>query len=95
MSAEDDFFLMANLRPAETGLPMVVWVSERGNARHDLRIKACPVLRHGVSQTHGSRIDPANHAPCSDTGTATVAVRPTARLIAGQLSSADLQAVSR
>lgn len=79
MSAEDDFFLMANLRPAETGLPMVVWVSERGGARHDVRIK--------VSQTHGPRIDPTN--------TATVAVRPAARLIAGQLSSADLQAVSR
>jgi hypothetical protein len=87
MSAEEDFFLMANLRPAETGLPMVVWVSERGNARHDLRIKACPVLRHGVSQTHGVRIDPTN--------TATVAVRPTARLIAGRLSPADLQAVGR
>jgi hypothetical protein len=77
MSAEDDFFLMANLRPAETGLPMVVWVSERGGARHDLCIK--------VSQTHGPRIDPTN--------TATVAVRPTARLIAGRLSPADLQAV--
>jgi hypothetical protein len=95
MSAEDDSFLMANLRPVETGLPMVVWVSERGHPagqarwlkahrglkahRHDLRIK--------VSQTHGLRIDPAN--------TATVAVRPTARLIAGQLSSADLQAGGR
>jgi hypothetical protein len=76
---EEDFFLMANLRPAETGLPMVVWVSERGNARHDVRIK--------VSQTHGPRIDPTN--------TATVAVRPTPRLIAGQLSSADLQVISR
>jgi hypothetical protein len=50
MSAEDDFFLIANLSPAETRLPMGVWVSERGNARHDLRIKACPVLRHGVSK---------------------------------------------
>jgi hypothetical protein len=87
MSAEDDSFLMGNLRPAETGLPMVVRVSERGNARHDLRIKACPVLRHGVSQTHGLRIDPTN--------TATVAVRPAARLIAGWLSPADLQAVGR
>jgi hypothetical protein len=87
MSAEDDSFLMANLRPAETGLPMGVWVSERGGARHDLRIKACPVLRHGVSQTRGLRIDP--------TDTATVAVGPTARLIAGRLSPADLQAVSR
>lgn len=79
MSAEDDFFLRANLHPAETGLPMVVWVSERGNARHDPRIE--------VSQTHGLRIDPTNRA--------TVAVRPTARLIAGQLSPTDLQAVGR
>ncbi|MGH7096607.1 MAG: hypothetical protein ACREE4_02965 [Stellaceae bacterium] len=99
MSAEDDFFLMANLRPAETRLPMGVWVSERGHPagqppgqarwlkayrglkahRHDLRIK--------VSQTHGLRSDPTN--------TATVAVRPTARLIAGRLSPADLQAVAR
>ena len=73
-----DFFLMANLRPATTGLPMVVWVSERGLARHDARIK--------VSTVHGPRVQYANMA--------TVAVRPTPRLVAGQLSTADLRAVS-
>ena len=31
--AEDDFFEMANLFPADTGLPMVVWASERGLMR--------------------------------------------------------------
>jgi hypothetical protein len=30
--AEDDSYLMANLPPRLTGLPMIVWVSERGNA---------------------------------------------------------------
>src|SRR4051812_31014415 len=78
MSELDDLFLMANLRPADTGLPMVVWVSERGNARHDARIK--------VSQAHGSRIDPAN--------TASVAIRPAPHLIAGSLSPGDLRAVA-
>jgi hypothetical protein len=75
---EDDLFLMANLRPADTGLPMVVWVSERGSTRHDARIK--------VSQAHGPRIDPSN--------TATVAIRPSPHLIAGTLSAADLRAVA-
>jgi hypothetical protein len=73
-----DFFLMANLRPVTTGLPMVVWVSERGLARHDVRVK--------VSTVHGPRVQYANMA--------TVAVRPAPRLVAGQLSAADLQAVS-
>src|SRR5438045_9580980 len=73
-----DFFLMANLRPATTGLPMVVWVSERGLARHDVRVK--------VSTVHGPRLQYANMA--------TVAVRPAARLVGGHLSAADLQAVS-
>jgi len=75
---EDDLFLMANLRPGDTGLPMVVWVSERGSARHDARIK--------VSQAHGSRIDPGN--------TATVAIRPSPHLIAGTLSAADQRAIA-
>ena len=64
-----DFFLMANLRPATTGLPMVVWVSERGLARHALRVK--------VSTVHGPRVQYANMA--------TVAVRPAPPLDAGQL----------
>jgi hypothetical protein len=76
--AEEDFWLMANLPSRLTGLPMTVWVSERGGARHDVRIK--------VNPTHGGHVDYANLA--------TVAVRPAPRLIAGQLSSADLAAVN-
>jgi hypothetical protein len=36
---EDDFFLMANLSPLFTGLPFVVWISAKGGARHDIRVK--------------------------------------------------------
>jgi len=40
VAADDvDFFTMANLFPEDTGLPFVVWISPRGNARHDARIK--------------------------------------------------------
>jgi hypothetical protein len=76
--AEEDFFEMANLFPADTGLPMVVWVSERGHARHDVRVK--------VNQSHGTRMLPGNLA--------TVSVRPAPRVVAGNLSPADLSAVS-
>jgi hypothetical protein len=76
-SDERDLFEMANLYPDETGLPMTVWVSPRGNARHDVRIK--------VNMTHGNQMNIAN--------TAVVAVRPTPHLIAGRLLPADVQAV--
>lgn len=72
-----DLFEMANLYPDTTGLPMTVWVSPRGKARHDVRVK--------VNMTHGNQMDIAN--------TATVGVRPTPQLIAGQLSSTDAQLV--
>ena len=72
-----DLFEMANLFPATTGLPMTVWVSPRGNARHDVRVK--------VNTTHGNRISPAD--------TAVVGVRPTPRVIAGRLSPDDQRAV--
>src|SRR5713101_5202683 len=32
-------FQMANLRPERTGLPFVVFISQKGGARHDARIK--------------------------------------------------------
>jgi hypothetical protein len=35
----DELFEMANLFPRTTGLPITVWVSPRGNARHDVRVK--------------------------------------------------------
>ena len=44
---EDDPFAMANLPLHLTGLPMVVWASQRMGLPHDIRIK--------VMQTHGSR----------------------------------------
>ena len=48
----DELFEMANLFPRTTGLPMTVWVSPRGNARHDVRIK--------VNMTHGNQITVSN-----------------------------------
>ena len=75
----EDLYELANLFPRTTGLPMTVWVSLRGNARHDVRIK--------VNMTHGNRMNITN--------TAVVAVRPTPRIVAGQLSPADAQAVFR
>ncbi len=74
---EEDLFDMANLFPATTGLPMTVWVSPRGNARHDVRIKA--------NMAHGNQMSPAN--------TAVVGVRPSPRVIAGRLSADDERAV--
>ena len=34
-----DLFTMSNLSPRRTGLPFVVWISPRGNAQHDVRVK--------------------------------------------------------
>jgi hypothetical protein len=76
--ATEELFLMTNLYPVSTGLPMVIWVGPSYGARHDVRIK--------VSPAHGTRMDPSNLA--------VVAVRPVPRVIAGHLSSADLRAVS-
>jgi len=75
---DTDFFLRANLRPNTTGLPMVVWVSERGYARHDVRVK--------VALQHGDRIDPSHIAVSG--------VRPTPGWIFGNLSAADQRVVS-
>ena len=77
---EEDFFDMANLSPTITGLPMVVWMSERGRARHDARIK--------VSLVHGRRAHPDQ--------TASVSVRPAVDVVAGPpLDPRDLALVQR
>ena len=52
----DELFEMGNLFPGTTGLPMTVWVSPRGNARHDVGIK--------VHVTHGTQMSPANSSAC-------------------------------
>ena len=75
---DDELYEMVNLVPRLTGLPMTIWASPRGAARHDVRIK--------VNRTHGRQMVIA--------AAATVGVRPAPRLIAGQLSPVDFQAVS-
>ena len=73
----DDIFFMTNLSPRMTGLPMAIWVSPRGNARHDVRIK--------VNTTHGNRMTIED--------TAVVAVRPAPRVVAGRLTAEDRRLV--
>jgi hypothetical protein len=73
----DELFEMANLFPRTTGLAMTVWVSPRGNARHDVRVK--------VNMTHGDQMNIAN--------TAVVGAHPAPHVIAGHLSPDDQRAV--
>ncbi len=75
----DDLFEMANLFPRTTGLPMTVWVSPRGRARHDARVKVC--------LAHGPRMDVTN--------TAVVGLRPQPRLLRGRLPAPELDVVAR
>jgi hypothetical protein len=74
----DELYEMANLYPRSTGLPMVIWVSQQGRARHDAWVK--------VATDHNNRMDISR--------TAVVGVRPAPRLIEGQLAPADLTSVS-
>lgn len=74
-----DGWAMSNLRPARTGLPMVVWVQHGEGVRHDVRVK--------VAMTHGDRLNRENLA--------VVSVRPEPRLLHGELSRDDLDAVVR
>ena len=76
---EEPPFEMANLYPRDTGLPMTVWVSPKGKARHDVRIKVCT--------TPGNRMDADN--------TAVVAVRPSPRVVHGELTAEDLKSIVR
>jgi len=76
--SEDDLYEMANVYPADSGLPMTVWVRPRSNERHGPRIKVC--------MAHGPRMLPHD--------TVTVTLRPIRVIPAGGLSAADLRAVS-
>lgn len=77
-SETDELFSMVNLSPRLTGLPMTVWVSPRGQAQHDVRVK--------VNLTHGRRMTIHDAA--------VVTVRPSPQVLSGQLPAADLQAVA-
>jgi hypothetical protein len=74
---EEPPYEMVNLVPRMTGLPMTIWASPRGQARHDVRIK--------VNPTHGRQMIIRDAI--------SVAVRPAPRVVAGTLPPADRQAV--
>lgn len=76
----DEVYLMAKLVPAETGLPMAVWITPNEGFPHDVRVK--------VSRIPGGRGRWLDAVP--------MAVRPQPRLVVpGSLASADLALVGR
>ena len=52
-------FDMANLRPERTGLPFVVFISQKGGARHDVRVKLSRVPRVRPSEMITVAVRPA------------------------------------
>jgi hypothetical protein len=52
-------FDMANLRPERTGLPFVVFISQRGGARHDVRIKLARAAKVRPSEMLTVAVRPA------------------------------------
>jgi hypothetical protein len=76
-SESDAFFEMANLFSKHTGLPFVVWISYRGGAQHDVRVKVSP----------GPKALPSEMV--------SVAIRPNVRVVEGQMTGADLAALTK
>jgi hypothetical protein len=77
VNTDADTYRMTNLYLRETGLPMTVWVSPRGRARQDARVKVC--------RTRGERMDGTNLA--------VVAIRPAPRVVHGPLAQSDFAPV--
>ena len=74
-----DPFETANLYPRTTGLPVTVWVSPRGGAKHDVRVK--------VSSAPGDWMDIADAS--------VVGVRPEPALLHGSLPPESFAPVQR
>ncbi len=75
---EESLFEMANLRQSSTGLPMVIWVSEKGHAQHGPRIK--------VSKTHSHK--------ANVTDAISVSISDEPEIVAGEgLSTRDFNSV--
>ena len=68
---ERDLFEMANLYPRTTGMPVAIWVSPRGGARHDVRVRVSP--------------GPGDWMDLEDA--AVVGVRPAPALLQGELAA--------
>ncbi|HEY3845964.1 MAG TPA: hypothetical protein VGL95_02480 [Acetobacteraceae bacterium] len=75
--AQEHLYQIANLFPEDTGLPVTVWVSPRGRARHAAAIKVCRGL--------GNRMVPSNAA--------VVAIEQEPGLVAGRLQAEYLRPV--
>jgi hypothetical protein len=50
---------MANLRPERTGLPFVVFISQKGGARHDVRVKVARAAKVRPSEMVTVALRPA------------------------------------
>ena len=74
---DDDLWEIVNLAPDETGLPMTIYASPRGRARHAARIK--------VNGVHGRRMTLENVVE--------VGVKPAPWRVSGYLTPDDEQQV--
>jgi len=54
----DALYWMANLSSKHTGLPFVVWISQRGDARHDVRVMVSRSLKATPSEMVSVAIRP-------------------------------------
>jgi type II secretory pathway component PulC len=54
-------FEMANLRQKTTNLPFVVWVSQRDNLQHDIRVKVAQSAKVISSQMGSYSVRPFSH----------------------------------
>lgn len=67
-------FEMANLFSKHTGLPFVVWISYKGGARHDVRVKVSPGPKALPSQMVSVAIRPNVHVVEGEMSTSDLAV---------------------
>lgn len=75
----DTLFLMSNLKPTDTGLPFVVWISvaPHDNAGHDV----------SVWVSRSVKVVPSEMVR--------VAIRPDVRVVDGDLSGSDLSVLRK
>ena len=52
---------MSNLRPEKTGLPFIVFISQRDDAPHDVRVKVSPSPRVRIDQMGSYGLRPFAH----------------------------------
>jgi hypothetical protein len=82
---------MANLFPKHTGLPFVVWISVRGGARHDVRVRVSSSAKAVPGDYYPlvGAMAPLHYPPgiWPDPGMATVALRPAVLVLKGEMET--------